>query len=254
VLKLNCWQSHGARTRQTARQSREHPSKYDVASSIASRSGSALAPLARQARDVCFSGALPQRQECPSSTARAGCSNAHGVRFTGPAASASALTPTPPIHLSQWPLAKALLASSRADLVIVCDFSPGGAPYPPGEVARSSRWAGTCRGRHELSKDAFLKRFLHDGVAIHTVSTWIRHFLQSYAVLGSRPVRLSQAHSVLTAGAVRARVRPCQPGGKPGRDNYDNVKARCWDDHKAKTERDRQAGPWPGPPHPSNPP
>jgi len=97
--------------------------------------------------------------------------------------------------------------SSRADLVIVCDIFAwrrghthpaevcqviGGGPIPV-ELAR------------ELGKDAFLKAVCTTGLRSTPSSTWGVTSLPSYEALWtSGRSRLSQEHSVLTAGAASA--------------------------------------------------
>jgi hypothetical protein len=145
--------------------------------------------------------------------------------------------------------------SWRADLVIVCDLFAwrrghshagevcqviGGGPVPV-EIAR------------ELGKDAFLKAVLHDGVAIHTVKHFGRHFpaeLRTALDLGPMPA-FTGAQCTDCGSRLGLEYDHVNPVANKGETSYDNIKARCWEDHKAKTDRDRQAGLLgPNPPHP----
>jgi len=149
--------------------------------------------------------------------------------------------------------------SSRAELVIVCDLFAwrrghthpaevcqviGGGPIPV-ELAR------------ELGKDAFLKAVLHDGVAIHTVKHLGRHFpaeLRSALDLGPVPA-FTGAKCADCGSRFGLEYDHVNPVANQGETSYENIEARCWADHKAKTERDRQAGLLgPNAPNPSNPP
>jgi 5-methylcytosine-specific restriction endonuclease McrA len=106
---------------------------------------------------------------------------------------------------------------------------------------------------HELGKDAFLKAVLHDGVAIHTVKHFGRHFpaeLRSALDLGPVPA-FTGAQCADCGGRFGLEYDHINPVANNGETSYDNVEARCWEDHKAKTERDRQAGLLgPNPPYP----
>jgi hypothetical protein len=145
--------------------------------------------------------------------------------------------------------------SARADLVIVCDLFVwrrghahpgevcqviGGGPIPV-ELAR------------ELGKDAFLKAVLHDGVAVHTIKHFGRHVpaeLRTALDLGPVP-----AFTGAQCGECGCRFGleydHINPVANNGETSYSNVRALCWDDHQAKTERDRQTGLLgPDPPYP----
>lgn len=137
--------------------------------------------------------------------------------------------------------------SRAADLVVVCDIDAwrrgkalsgepchivGGGPIPVG-VAR------------ELSRDAFLKAVLHDGVEIGTVRHFGRHIraeLRTALDLGPPP----GFDGVACADGCGRRyglewdhVDPVAHGGPT---SYGNLRPRCFSCHAEKTERDRRAG------------
>ncbi len=136
--------------------------------------------------------------------------------------------------------------STKTDLVIVCDLFAwrrghthtgeachiiGGGPIPV-DLAK------------ELSKDAFLKCVLHDGVNIQLVSHQGRKCT-------------AELRTALDLGAVPSfRGRACVDCGRTwglehdhtdpiahtGPTSITNMKDRCWPCHAEKTERDRRAG------------
>ena len=136
--------------------------------------------------------------------------------------------------------------SARVDLVVVCDISAwrrghahlgepchiiGGGPIPV-DVAK------------ELSKDAFLKAVLHDGVEIRTVKHFGRHIpapLRTALDLG--PVPAFTGRECVDCGRKWGlqddHDNPVANGGMTERSN---LKDRCWPCHQEKTERDRRAG------------
>jgi hypothetical protein len=138
--------------------------------------------------------------------------------------------------------------ANRADLVIVADLRAwrrghahpgelchlvGGGPLPV-EVVR------------ELSRDAFLKVVLHDGVALHTVAHLGRHIpaeLRTALDLGPLPdlagVSCTEAGCGRTYGLEWDHIHP---NAARGPTSYDNLQPRCWPHHQQKTERDRKAG------------
>ncbi len=136
--------------------------------------------------------------------------------------------------------------NARAELVIVCDLFAwrrghehegeachivDGGPIPV-EVAR------------DLAKDAFLKAVLHDGVAIHTVKHFGRHRpaeLRTALDLGPVP-DFSGAQCADCGGRFGLQYDHVDPVANGGPTEYSNLKARCWRDHKEKTDRDRKAG------------
>lgn len=135
-----------------------------------------------------------------------------------------------------------------ADLVVVCDLGAyrrghvhpgeachivGGGPVPV-EVAR------------RLRDDAFLKAVLHDGTRIETVAHFGRHIpaeLRTALELGPLPHidgrRCVEEGCGRRYGLEFDHVDPVANGGPT---SFDNLQARCWPHHRAKTERDRAAG------------
>ena len=153
--------------------------------------------------------------------------------------------------------------ATSADLVVVCDLQAyrrghahegevchivGGGPLPVGEARR-------------LGDDAFLKAVLHDGVRIETVAHFGRHLtaeLRTALELGPPPdldgVRCVEEGCDRRYGLEWDHVDPRANGGPT---SYNNLQARCWPHHRAKTDRDRAAGllgGQPGRPPPRPPP
>jgi len=135
---------------------------------------------------------------------------------------------------------------NRADLVIVCDINAwrrghrhpdevchilDGGPIPV-PIAR------------DLSKDAFLKAVLHDGVAVHTIKHFGRHLpaeLRTALDLGSPP-EFSGARCADCGRRFGLEYDHVNPVANQGPTSMANLEPRCWPDHRAKTERDREAG------------
>lgn len=135
---------------------------------------------------------------------------------------------------------------ARAELVIVCDLFAwrrghaqgaepchlvGGGPIPV-EVAQ------------ELAQDAFVKAVVCDGVEIKTLAHFGRHLkaeLRSALDLGPAPSFSGRrcADCGRRYGLEYDHVVPVAAGGPTA---YDNLEARCFLCHKAKTEKDRKAG------------
>ncbi|MDQ4097213.1 MAG: HNH endonuclease [Actinomycetota bacterium] len=137
---------------------------------------------------------------------------------------------------------------SSTDLVLVCSLDAyrrgctepgetchivGGGPLPV-SVAR------------RLGADAFLKAVLHDGVRIETVAHFGRHIpaeLRTALELGPPPafdgVVCVEEACGRQYGLEWDHVDPVANGGAT---SYENLQARCWPHHRAKTERDRRAG------------
>ncbi len=136
--------------------------------------------------------------------------------------------------------------SVSAELVVVCDLFAwrrghthpgevchivGGGPIPV-EVAR------------ELSRDAFVKAALHDGTNIHTIKHFGRYLnatLRTALDLGPVP-EFTGRTCVDCSGGWGLQYDHVDPVAHQGPTEYANLKPRCWKDHQAKTERDRQAG------------
>lgn len=147
-------------------------------------------------------------------------------------AAAGAPTETPP--------------SPRVDLVLVCDIYAwrrghshpgevchiiGGGPIPV-EVAK------------ELSKDAFLKAVLHDGVEIRTVKHYGRYIpaaLRTALDLGPVP-EFTGRQCVDCGRRWGLQDDHDDPVANGGMTERSNLKDRCWPCHHDKTERDRRAG------------
>ena len=136
--------------------------------------------------------------------------------------------------------------SARADLVIVCDlFAWRRGHGHPGEVCHIVDGGPVpVELAHELGKDAFVKAVLHDGVAVHTIKHFGRHLpaeLRTALDLGEVPA----FHGAQCADCGRRfglEYDHVNPVANNGPTSFANLKARCWADHQAKTERDRQAG------------
>jgi Domain of unknown function (DUF222) len=134
------------------------------------------------------------------------------------------------------------------DAVIVCDLNAyrrghahdgeashlvGGGPIPVSLV-------------REMSKDAFLKAVLHDGVNIHTVKHFGRHIpaeLRTALELGALPdldgVVCSEEGCDRRYGLEWDHHNPV---ANEGETSYANVGAKCRRHHWDKTEHDRNAG------------
>jgi hypothetical protein len=143
----------------------------------------------------------------------------------------------------------------RPELVIVCDINawrrghghPGepchildGGPIPV-QVAK------------QLSEDPFLKAVITDGVNVHTVKHFGRHLpaeLRTALDLGPGP-GFAGAECVDCGRRWGLQWDHINPVANRGPTSFDNLAGRCWTDHQAKTERDRQAGLLgPNPPNP----
>lgn len=134
----------------------------------------------------------------------------------------------------------------RTELVIVCDLFAwrrghahsdevchivGGGPIPV-DLAR------------ELGRDAFLKAVLHDGVNIHTVCHFGRHrpaALQTALDLGPPP-EFTGGACVDCGRRYGLEYDHTDPVNNRGPTSFENLKPRCYLDHREKTERDRRAG------------
>lgn len=148
-----------------------------------------------------------------------------------------------PVAPSPWPRRP---KGFQAELVIVCDLMAwrrgrtlpgepchviGGGPIPV-PVAR------------EWSDDAFVKAVLHDGTAIHTICHFGRNMpavLRTALYLG--PVPDFTGRVCRDCGQpFGLEIDHVDPVGHHGQTSYDNLQPLCWSCHRAKTERDRQAG------------
>ena len=98
----------------------------------------------------------------------------------------------------------------------------------------------------QLSKDAFLKAVLHDGVNIHTVKHFGRHIpaeLRTALELGDLPdldgVTCSEEGCDRRYGLEWDHDNPVANGGET---SYQNLNPKCEPHHWDKTEHDRKAG------------
>ena len=98
----------------------------------------------------------------------------------------------------------------------------------------------------ELATDAFLKAVVHDGVAIHTVAHFGRRIpaeLHTALELGSprqlEGVSCAEEGCGRNYGLEWDHLDPVANGGPT---SYENLRPRCWPHHRAKTQRDREAG------------
>jgi HNH endonuclease len=135
---------------------------------------------------------------------------------------------------------------ARAELVIVCDlFAWRRGHSHPGEVCHIVGGGPIPVDlARELGQDAFLKAVLHDGVNIHTVSHVGRHrpaALQTALDLGPVPDFTGRA-CVDCGRRYGLEYDHTDPVNNRGPTSYENLKPRCYIDHKVKTERDRKAG------------
>ena len=137
-------------------------------------------------------------------------------------------------------------SSARAELVIVCDLFAWRRGHPhPGEACHLIGGGPIpVEVAQQLGRDAFLKAVLHDGANIHTVTHYGRHLpalLRTALDLGPVPAFTGRAcvDCGRTWGLEYDHVDPL---ANHGATRYTNLQARCWPDHQAKTERDRQAG------------
>jgi 5-methylcytosine-specific restriction endonuclease McrA len=89
-----------------------------------------------------------------------------------------------------------------------------------------------------------LKAVLHDGVAVHTVKHFGRHLpaeLRTALDLGPVPA-FTGAECVDCGSRFGLEYDHVNPVANQGETSLRNLAARCWPDHQAKTERDREAG------------
>ena len=135
-----------------------------------------------------------------------------------------------------------------AELVVVCDLEAyrrghahdgeachivGGGPVPVGVARR-------------IGADAFVKAVVHDGVRIESVIHFGRHLpaeLRTALELGPAPrfdgVECVEQGCGRRHGLEWDHVDPVANGGAT---SFENLAARCWPHHRAKTDRDRAAG------------
>ncbi|MGH8980123.1 MAG: HNH endonuclease [Acidimicrobiales bacterium] len=136
--------------------------------------------------------------------------------------------------------------SSRAEIVFVCDLFAyrrghaqagevchivGGGPVPVTVV-------------RDVATDAFIKAVLHDGVEIHTVKHFGRHLpAELRTALDLGPVPSFTGRQCAECGRrFGLEYDHIDPVAHRGPTSYENLAARCYTCHQAKTERDRKAG------------
>lgn len=134
----------------------------------------------------------------------------------------------------------------RAELVIVCDLFA----YRRGHVHAGEACHIVDGGpvpvsvAREIASDAFMKAVLHDGTQIHTVKHFGRHLpAELKTALDLGPVPSFTGRQCADCGRrYGLEYDHIDPVANHGPTSYDNVEARCFADHQAKTDRDRRAG------------
>ena len=98
----------------------------------------------------------------------------------------------------------------------------------------------------EISKDAFIKAALHDGVDVLRVKHFGRHIkAELRTALEVGPAPGFPGKTCCEPGCGRQHNLEwdhVDPVANRGATAYDNLKPRCWPHHRDKTERDRAAG------------
>jgi hypothetical protein len=138
--------------------------------------------------------------------------------------------------------------AKSADLVIVCDLRA----YRRGHAHEGEPCHVVGGGTipvslaKQLSKDAFLKVVLHDGVEISTVCHLGRHIraeLRTALELGPVPDFDGVTCSVPGCGRRYGLEWDHEdPVANQGPTSYENLKPKCWPHHQEKTAEDRRAG------------
>lgn len=193
---------------------------------------------------VCFEGALPPETGIPlvGRIEREAARRAREARRTGrterfEAHAADALLGLDPASGAR---------RGRTDLVIVCDlYAWRRGHVHEGEVCQLLGAGPIPLGlAKELSKDAFLKCVLHDGVDIQR----IRHVGRKYTAelrtaLDLGPVPSFSGRACVDCGRTFGlQDDHTDPVAHTGPTTVANVKPRCYPCHQEKTERDRRAG------------
>ena len=134
----------------------------------------------------------------------------------------------------------------RAELVVVCDINAWRRGHAhPGEACHILDGGPVpVTVARELAKDAFVKAVLHDGVAVHTIKHFSRHLpaeLRTALDIGDPP-GFSGATCTDCGRRYGLEYDHVDPLANNGPTSLSNLVPRCWADHQAKTERDRQAG------------
>lgn len=135
---------------------------------------------------------------------------------------------------------------ASVDLVVVADLNAWRAGRPePGEVCHIIGGGPIpVEVAKELSRDAFLKAVIHDGVNVHTIKHFGRHYpalLRTALDIGDPPGFKGRCciDCGKPFGLERDHDNPLANGGAT---QLDNLGDRCYSCHKTKTARDRQAG------------
>jgi hypothetical protein len=135
---------------------------------------------------------------------------------------------------------------TRPELVIVCDINAWrrghGHPAEPCHILDGGPIPVDVA--KQLCEDPFLKAVITDGINIHTVKHFSRYLpaeLRTALDLGPGP-GFTGAECVDCGRKWGLQWDHINPVANQGPTSVDNLAGRCWIDHKAKTERDRQAG------------
>ena len=134
----------------------------------------------------------------------------------------------------------------RPELVIVCDINAWRRGHGhPGEVCHILDGGPIpVQVARQLCEDVFLKAVITDGLNVHTVNHFGRYRpaeLRTALDLG-KPPGFSGAKCVDCGRRWGLQWDHINPVANRGPTSFDNLAGRCWIDHQAKTERDRQAG------------
>jgi hypothetical protein len=147
-----------------------------------------------------------------------------------------------------------------SDVVVVCDLHAFRRGHTHAGEPCHIVGAGPIPVRiaREMSKDAFVKAVLHDGVNIHTVKHFGRHIpaeLRTALELGALPdldgVVCSEDGCDRHYGLEWDHDDPVANGGET---SFENLNPKCGPHHWDKTERDRRAGRHRGRPREPRPP
>jgi hypothetical protein len=195
---------------------------------------------------ICFKGALPpeaglpfvRRVETAALRLRREAKSSGGPAERFEAHAADAL-----LELSDGATGK---SAGHPEVVVVCDlFAWRRGHTHPGEVCHLIDGGPIpVELAKQLSEDAFLKAVLHDGVSIHTVKHFGRHYpaaLRTALDLGPVP-EFTGRQCVDCGKRWGLQYDHIDPIANQGQTEYSNLVPRCRADHAMKTERDRQAG------------
>jgi HNH endonuclease len=96
----------------------------------------------------------------------------------------------------------------------------------------------------EIAADAFLSGVFYDGKDLRQLRRWTRSIPTEVAIaleLGEPP-SFDGVACVDCGNRIRTEFDHLEPHAALGPASYDNLRPRCWHCHRAKSERDRQAG------------